>query len=339
MIGLIGAGISALGGIFGGRKRKKAAQAAERQVAVNAAANAGEADKNYSAAFNEAAYDQTRASDLRALDEARLKDATGIDMVKLVADAERAGFNPLTVLSSTGGAGYDGRGAVLTTPFVGRADAAFRYADGMANVRTGGSGMMADAGRAVAATAGYVGDAMSDFGHSLFQIGASNIQRKHEVAMQNASFRDAAAARSAIYGQSAGGGRNGGSAPLVGPTLATGPISLGGDPSKNQWVMNPDGSVYVPFSSGGGSNYDPRYLEQLGIKPNTPMNPGDVADSWNQIMGAVGSFDTWFGGTGFNQWLQRSEPSRRLANRRAVQGPPVAPAPVWRAPSGNPRGN
>lgn len=63
------------------------------------------------------AIDNRNAKKNRAADEARLQAATGYDFVKLRDQAEAAGFNPLTILQATGGAGYDGRGAVLATPF------------------------------------------------------------------------------------------------------------------------------------------------------------------------------------------------------------------------------
>lgn len=63
------------------------------------------------------ALDNRRAKKNRQAEEARLRAATGYDFVKLRDQATAAGFNPLTVLQATGGAGYDGRGAVVSQPY------------------------------------------------------------------------------------------------------------------------------------------------------------------------------------------------------------------------------
>lgn len=63
------------------------------------------------------ALDNKRAKKNRQAEEARLRAATGYDFVKLRDQATAAGFSPLTVLQATGGAGYDGRGAVVSQPY------------------------------------------------------------------------------------------------------------------------------------------------------------------------------------------------------------------------------
>lgn len=63
------------------------------------------------------ALDNKRSEKNRKAEEQRLRDATGYDFVKLRDQAVAAGFNPLTVLQNTGGAGYDGRGAVVSRPY------------------------------------------------------------------------------------------------------------------------------------------------------------------------------------------------------------------------------
>lgn len=62
-------------------------------------------------------FDNFMANRTRKKDEARLRANSGYDLVKLREQATAAGFNPLTVLQATGAAGYDGRGAVMATPF------------------------------------------------------------------------------------------------------------------------------------------------------------------------------------------------------------------------------
>lgn len=89
MFGLIAGIASGVGSLIGARQRKK-----------------------------QAARDAARALQLAREDERRLKDATGYDFEKLRDQAVAAGFNPLTVLQATGGQGYDGRGAIVTSPFV-----------------------------------------------------------------------------------------------------------------------------------------------------------------------------------------------------------------------------
>lgn len=75
-LGLILAGASALGSLLSGKSKQRAARRENAEY------------------------------------EARLRAATGYDFTKLRDQAISAGFNPLTVLQATGGAGYDGRGAV-----------------------------------------------------------------------------------------------------------------------------------------------------------------------------------------------------------------------------------
>lgn len=75
-LGLVLAGVAAVGNLLGGRKRFKAQQ---------------RADADY---------------------QARLAAATGYDLVTLRQQAESSGFNPLTILQATGGQGYDYRGGV-----------------------------------------------------------------------------------------------------------------------------------------------------------------------------------------------------------------------------------
>lgn len=80
-------------------------------------------DRDQMAADALAQADQLRAIEYARSDEARMvaahREAVGYDLGRLVADAQAAGFNPLTVLGATGGAAYAREAApVVTTPFV-----------------------------------------------------------------------------------------------------------------------------------------------------------------------------------------------------------------------------
>lgn len=209
---LIGAGIQAIGGIFGGRARKKAA----KREAARLEALQREVSSTADAGIRTLDQDQARAISYRADDEQRLREATGFDFVKLVGDAEKAGFNPLTVLNATGGAGYDGRGAVMTTPFIGKADGFFQKA----GLLSGGMGAIGNAGQAVVQSSGYFGDAISGLGGSIFQLGRDQTQRRHEGMMQEAFLRGGTSATGAAGGK-VSGGRAGGSAPMVGASRVT----------------------------------------------------------------------------------------------------------------------
>ncbi len=162
-----------IGSFLSGKSKAKAAKELKKSV-----------DNLSNRAVEEAHQDQFRAIEYRAGDETRLREATGYDLVKLRDDATKAGFNPLTVLNATGGAGYDGRGAVLTTPFVARAGDYWNKV----NSRLG-------AGAAVVETAGYLGDAISAGSSSYFSqlnMDAANMLDRERTA--------------ALSGQSTGGG-------------------------------------------------------------------------------------------------------------------------------------
>lgn len=166
------------GSLLGGLGRRKASKAAEKVAegtaldAVNTAAN----DEN----MRQKLVGQDR-KDLAALikrDEARLRANSGYDLVKLRDQAVKAGFNPLTVLNATGGAGYDSRGAVLTTPFLARSE---RF-EGLADDFWRRADLITQAYGASVSTAGYFGDAISAGGSAYFG------QRQQEA--QNALERE-----------------------------------------------------------------------------------------------------------------------------------------------------
>jgi len=141
-LALLAGGVSLLGNALGGRSRNKSAK--------NARTNT---DKLAVYAIQQEAKDAARALELAREDEARLRAATGYDFKKLRDDAIAAGFNPLTALQATGGAGYDGRGAVVMSPFMPLATGKWNRA----NLYAGASG-------AVIETAGYMGDALASAG-------------------------------------------------------------------------------------------------------------------------------------------------------------------------------
>jgi hypothetical protein len=137
-----------VGGLLGGRSRKKAAKRAEK-----IARQQGEEV----AAANRA--DQERAIQYRDADQAALRaEGVGYDFAKLRADAQAAGFNPLTILGATGGAGYDRASTVLSTPFIGTSEAMMARAD----LITGGATNRIS-------TSGYVGDSIMSAASGYFQ--------------------------------------------------------------------------------------------------------------------------------------------------------------------------
>lgn len=181
----IGMGMQLGGQLLAGRARKKAAEQMRR--------DAFDTGDDIVKATDQ---DQQRAIEYRNADQAAMdaRGALGIDFDKLRADAERAGFNPLTALAATGGAGYD-RPGVLTTPFISVADA-FRDR----------ANLVAGTGQARVETAGYFGDAFAGLGSNLIGLSADQAQRAHDMAMLQAQMTGATAARSLGSRNNGGGG-------------------------------------------------------------------------------------------------------------------------------------
>lgn len=161
---MVGIAMQGVGGLLGGRARKKAANQARRD-AFDTGDDIVRASKE----------DQTRAIEYRNADQAAMdaRGAVGIDFAKLRDDAMKAGFNPLTALSATGGAGYD-RPGILTTPFVPVADAFANRAS-----------LVSGTGQAMIDSAGYFGDTLSGLGSGLISISENQAQRRHEMDMLN----------------------------------------------------------------------------------------------------------------------------------------------------------
>lgn len=192
-------GVQAVGSFLGGKKRAGAAREQQRMVI-------GMADDAVKAAVLDlqdnrvqATADQARAAAMRADDEARLAAATGYDFKKLRDDAIAAGFNPLTALQATGGAGYDGRGAVLTTPFIATPESNIREAFYNRTAAVAGTG------QAIVDNAGYFGDALSGLGSNLIGLSADQAQQMHELRMQEAYLRGATTARTATGDRTSSG--------------------------------------------------------------------------------------------------------------------------------------
>ncbi|QXP08679.1 MAG: hypothetical protein [Arizlama microvirus] len=187
---LIEGGLQLVGGLFSGKAKKKAAEKLKKTT-----------DSAAWDAINAQYRDIERIAEQTRFDEARLQAASGYDLTKLRDDAEKAGFNPLTVLAATGGAGYDGRGAILTTPFLSSADAYWNKAN-----------LQASVGGALVDTAGYLGDAISAAGSAFF--GQMNEQNRNALEAQHiAALYQPATAKQKVSSPFIGGTKNGGLAP------------------------------------------------------------------------------------------------------------------------------
>lgn len=159
---LLAAGLQAAGSLIGGFSRNKAAKKLKKSLDTTMLRARREVEQDQARALEYRALDQSEAAALARADEGRLRDATGFDFAKLRDDAMSAGFNPLTVLAATGGSGYDGRGAVLTTPFVSRPF--LEYND----VTQEHARVVAGIGSTLVDTAGYFGDAIADGSSAYF---------------------------------------------------------------------------------------------------------------------------------------------------------------------------
>lgn len=187
---LIAGAIQGLGGLLGGRSRNKAARQMRRDAITAADDQVAAARADQIRVAQLRASEQARAIEYRNADEARLREATGLDLEALRNDAVAAGFNPLTVLNATGGMGYDGRGAVLTTPFV--STEFIGEQDAFANR----AGIFAGSGQAVVETSGYFGDALSQGASAFFdQLNAQtafNLERARNAIYERDTINSAA---------------------------------------------------------------------------------------------------------------------------------------------------
>lgn len=195
----IGMGVQLGGNLLSGLSKKKAAKKLRNDIIkkVDERQEMAERDTMYNTIVR--GQDQERAIQYRKDDEARLKEATGIDFQKLRDDAQKAGFNPLTALQLTGGAGYDGRGAVLTTPFMDTPERHLADYDNTPDLLAGVGGTMVD-------SAGYFGDAIAGLGSNLIGLSADQAARAHEVNLAQMQLNGRTPARTANGGGTYSGG-------------------------------------------------------------------------------------------------------------------------------------
>lgn len=288
-----GMAIQAIGGLFGGRKKKKAA----KQLAAKI-------DASIASAVEQVGADQDMAKAIRADDEARLKAATGYDLAKLRDQAEAAGFNPLTVLEATGGAGYDGRGAVLTTPFV--------Y--DKAGVMMHGADLQAGVGQAVVDRSGYVGDVIAGVGSGIVDYGNTRAQQRHEMVMLETTLRGNTSSPGAIRGTRVAGGKRGRTPPLVGGQVAVPGANTYGPPFQHkEWVFTPGGT---PFQ------IDASWMRRNTYEPGDYLQPGD--------------YEQWLGESGQAASLGYGLPMyKEMAGSQLDMGREVAPGQTRFSPRTN----
>lgn len=258
---LAGIAIQALGGLFGGMSRNNAARKLTNRVVGEATERIQLASQDHDINAAAAAADQQRAIDYRAADEARMKAATGLDLAKLRADAEAAGFNPLTVLQSTGGMGYDGRGAILTTPFIATPQRRLADYDNTAE-------LLAGVGQTQVQTAGYFGDALAGVGAGMTALSEANAQRDHEMRMLQLQVEGVTNARR-----------------LGGGYTTTG----GGMVTANKVTASPV-ETFTGFSWGGVKDWFGNVL--TGNRP-------ERKDPQSNISGTMTIEAPWLGGRGY----------------------------------------
>jgi len=175
-LALAGALVQGASSLIGGRARKNAAKDADR-----AAYDTGDL------IVRATREDQGRAIDYRNSDQARIdsdfeKYGSGndLDLKRLRDESIAAGFNPLTVLGATGGAGFTtGSPTVLTTPFIPLADA-FRDR----------ANLVAGTANASIETAGYIGDALGDAGRAFMDQRNADRDYQQQVIRTEAIQRE-----------------------------------------------------------------------------------------------------------------------------------------------------
>lgn len=240
---MIAAAVQGVGSLIGGGAKNKYAKRYRQ-----------EAQFSGDVAVARAEEEKLQAKQWRAEDEARLRAATGYDLQKLRDQAYAAGFNPLTVLEATGGAGYEGRGAVLETPFLSTAQA---YAN-RANIDMGTAGQVVD-------TAGYVGDALAAAAQTYFAQRDADARldlERQQLGLQ----RDELAWRREEYAASAFG------SPVRSMHATHEP-----EPSE-QFGPWPMVSVRTPR---GWEKIEPTIARRLDIQPGDFI----MADDWEAIYG------------------------------------------------------
>lgn len=231
-IAAISGGVQLLGGLFSGRSQAKAAKQnfiLANQVAEQAMVNAQTEKLELQRLRN---ADQSEYQRLRRLDQADLErltreynakqGASGVDLVKLRDEAVKAGFNPLTVLNATGGAGY-GRGeGIISSPFSGRTSNFFSRQDAFQSTTDDAWQRVATvqgSGQALIDTAGYVGRAISAGGSAFVSAAFNEQQLANDRMIAQAAVNNSG---SQIRAQA---GQQGGQFPQQGATVSTSPQS------------------------------------------------------------------------------------------------------------------
>lgn len=320
---IAGMAIQALGGLFGGMSRNNAARKLTNRVVGEATQRIQLASQDHDINAAAAAADQARAIDYRASDEARMKAATGYDFQKLRADAEAAGFNPLTVLQATGGMGYDGRGAILTTPFIATPQRRLADYDNTAE-------LLAGVGQTQVQTAGYFGDALAGVGAGITGLSEAQAQRDHEMRMLQLQMDGVSNARRLGGGYTTGGGYGG--SPMVTSNKVTaspvetytgfswggvkdwfGNVLTGGRPERKDPQANISGTMTIenPLFGGrvyvGGSDGDVMGVSEL-VAVAVQAAP-QVAINWATKVGTgfatapkTSPKEDWGGGAIFQGW-------------------------------------
>lgn len=237
----IGAALKGAGSLLGGRARKRAAYNADRRMG------------------RIARKDQARAKALAREDEARLqkahKEGIGYDLEKLRDEAVEAGFNPLSVLQTTGAANYATTPVpVLTTPFVPMGD--YRQATTQGRVET----------------AGYVGDAIYGAGNDVIGMGE---MRFREVAMANDNVQRALDRAAFALPR--------GHATTASPVEDG--ITLGDMRISDPYFIGPVQPVNVRTNDGWFA-LDPYVAERLQISEGERM----LGEDWERYYGEAGNF-------------------------------------------------
>lgn len=259
---LIAGGLQAAGSLLGGRQRRKDAK---RQLALvqrlsDEAVQAAQREQVQLLGLRD--QDQAEMERLTAYDESKLRAASGYDLIKLRDQAKAAGFNPLTVLQATGGAGYDGRAGVLTTPFISRVSAFDPTSDDYWQRAANSAG----SGQAVVQSAGYVGDAISAGGSAYFA------QRNQDAQVQLERERIAA---------------------LRQPVLTAAKSVSNGSPFSDAPVRKLDAAYTVPYgpqppvrvyTPQGWVNLDPGAAARIGVTNGDTL----IGQDYEQLFGEVG---------------------------------------------------
>lgn len=297
----LAAGLFQAGGsLLGGLSRNKAAKKLKKSIDTTMKRARVEIEADQNRALEYRGYDQADVAALTRADEARLRDATGYDFAKLREDAVSAGFNPLTVLQATGGAGYDGRSAVLSTPFI---DRPFM---GFSDVTTRQAELQAGVGGSLVDTAGYFGDSLAAGAAAFFD------QRNAEIGFELDRVRNSIYA-SDVARQPMGSPFG---SPVVtrdaAPKAAPGLEFLGpGNPFEEIHVYDPQRFPFMMNKS---------WADRNGFKEGDQLAPGD----FEIYMGESGQAASAATSPGMYDQLLKSP----------LESGPLNTSPGWSSPTG-----